>query len=320
MPLRLSGIRRQGAVGAIATFLALFVIDLALKRGHFSAFDLKTLCMNVLPLALVALGQFFVVMTNGIDLSLGPVMSVAGAVAALTFSASVSGAIALALGVAALAGACNGLLVVRLRLPPILATLATMSIFQGVALVILPSPGGNVPPGLTDALTNGLDRAPTPVLLLIAATIVASWIMSTPLGLWLRAIGGDESGTRSSGAPVRAAKFSAYLLAALLAGLGGLYLAVATGSGSPTIGDSFILLSIAAVVLGGVSITGGRGSTTGAVFGALTLTIIGRLLYFANLSSFYQSLINGVILIAVVGLATVRQGLANLWRARRDAR
>jgi ribose transport system permease protein len=320
VPLRLSGIRRQGAVGAIATFLALFVIDFALKGGHFSAFDLKTLCMNVLPLALVALGQFFVVMTNGIDLSLGPVMSVAGSIAALTFSASVSGAVALALGAAALAGACNGLLVVRLRLPPILATLATMSIFQGVALVILPSPGGNVPPGLTDVFTNGLDRAPTPLLLLIAAAVITSWIMGTPLGLWLRAIGGDEGGTRSSGVPVRMVKFSAYVIAALLAGLGGFYLAVATGSGSPTIGDSFILLSIAAVVLGGVSITGGRGSTTGAVFGALTLTIIGRLLYFANLSSFYQSLINGVILIAVVGLATVRQGLAKLWRAQRDAR
>ena len=91
--LRPSGIPRQGAVGAIATFLVLFVINFALKGGHFSAFDLKTLCMNVLPLALVALGQFFVVMTNGIDLSLGPVMSVAGSIAALTFSASVPGAI-----------------------------------------------------------------------------------------------------------------------------------------------------------------------------------------------------------------------------------
>jgi ribose transport system permease protein len=311
--LRLSGIPGQGAVGAITTFLVLFVINFALKGGHFSAFDLKTLCMNVLPLALVALGQFFVVMTNGIDRALGPVMSVAGSVAALTFSTSVSVAIALALGAAALAGACNGLLVVRLRLPPILATLATMSVFQGVALVILPSPGGNVPPGLTDALTNGLDRVPTPLLLLIVATVVATWIMRTPLGLSLRAIGGDEGGTRPSGVPVWAVKFSAYVI-------GRFYLAVATGSGSPTIGDSFILLSIAVVVLGGVSIAGDRGSTTGVVFGALMLTIIGRLLYFANLSSFYQSLINGVILIAVVGLATVRQRLAKLWWAQRDAR
>lgn len=84
MRLRLSGIPSQGAVGAITTFLVLFVINFAVKGGHFSAFDLKTLCMNVLPLALVALGQFFVVMTNGIDPALGPVMSVAGSVAALT--------------------------------------------------------------------------------------------------------------------------------------------------------------------------------------------------------------------------------------------
>ena len=92
---RASGVSRQGAMGAIATFLVLFVINFALEGGHFSAFDLKTLCMNVLPLALVALGQFFVVMTNGVDLSLGPVMSVVGAIAALTFSASVPGAIAI---------------------------------------------------------------------------------------------------------------------------------------------------------------------------------------------------------------------------------
>jgi ribose transport system permease protein len=311
--------RRQGTVGAIATFLVLFVIYIVLKGGHFSAFDLKTLCMNVLPLALVALGQFFIVMNNGIDLSLGPVMSVAGAVAALSFPTSVPGAIILALGVAALGGVCNGILVVNLRLPPILATLATMSIFQGVALVILPSPGGTVPSGLTDGLTHGLDWASTPLLLLLVATIVAWWIMSTPFGLWLRAIGGDEAGTLSSGVAVRAVKFSSYVIGALLAGLGGLYLAIATASGSPTIGDSFILLSIAAVVLGGVSISGGHGSPVGVIFGALTLTIIGRLLYFAGLSSFYQSLINGIILVSVVGLVVVREKLVHFLRERHHA-
>src|ERR1700679_2140049 len=97
---------RQGALGAIATFAVLFVVNFALKGGHFSAFDLKTMCMNVLPLTLVALGQFFVVMTNGIDLSLGPVMSVAGSIPALTFSASVTGAIGLTLRAARPPGRC----------------------------------------------------------------------------------------------------------------------------------------------------------------------------------------------------------------------
>ncbi|WP_158802446.1 MULTISPECIES: ABC transporter permease [unclassified Acidisoma] len=305
---RPSGAARQGAFGATVTFIVLFVVDFLLKGGHFSAFDLKTLCMNALPLVLVALGQFFVVLTNGIDLSLGPMMSVSGAIAALTFSTSPIGAVLLAMVAAAGGGLANAILVVRLRLPPILATLATMSIFQGVALVILPSPGGTVPAGLTAFLTNGGPALlPVPLVLLVCAALATGWTMTTRFGIWLRAVGGDEGAARSSGVAVSAVKFGAYVLAALLAGLGGLYLAIATANGSPTIGDSFILLSIAAVVLGRVAIVGGRGSPLGVVMGALTLTIIGSLLYFANLSSFYQSLINGLILVGVVGFDMIRK-------------
>jgi ribose transport system permease protein len=308
MGLRPSGTARQGAFGATLTFMVLFVADFLLKGGHFSAFDLQTLCMNALPLVLVALGQFFVVLTNGIDLSLGPMMSVSGAIAALTFSTSPIGAVLLAMVAAVSGGLANAILVVRLRLPPILATLATMSIFQGVALVILPSPGGAVPAGLTAFVTNGGPALlPVPLLLLVCAALATGWTMTTRFGIWLRAVGGDEGAARSSGVPVSAVKFGAYVLAALLAGSGGLYLAIATANGSPTIGDSFILLSIAAVVLGRVAIVGGRGSPLGVVMGALTLTIIGSLLYFANLSSFYQSLINGLILVGVVGFEMIRK-------------
>jgi ribose transport system permease protein len=305
---RPSGAARQGAFGATVTFIVLFVVDFLLKGGHFSAFDLKTLCMNALPLVLVALGQFFVVLTNGIDLSLGPMMSVSGAIAALTFSTSPIGAVLLAMVAAAGGGLANAILVVRLRLPPILATLATMSIFQGVALVILPSPGGTVPAGLTAFLTNGGPALlPVPLVLLVCAALATGWTMTTRFGIWLRAVGGDEGAARSSGVAVSAVKFGAYVLAALLAGLVVLYLAIATANGSPTIGDSFILLSIAAVVLGRVAIVGGRGSPLGVVMGALTLTIIGSLLYFANLSSFNQSLINGLILVGVVGFDMIRK-------------
>jgi len=315
---RLRSLSRDSALGATVTFASLLAIDTLLKGGHFSAFDMQTLCMNALPLVLVALGQYFVVLTNGIDLSLGPVMSVAGSIAALTFAQSPILAVALALGAAVLAGLMNATLVVMLRLPSILGTLATMSIFQGVALVILPSPGGQVPEGLTTLLTmGGPALAPVPLLLLLAVAIASSWLMTTPFGLWLRAIGGDQGAARSSGVPVAGVTFSAYVLAAVLAGLGGLYLSVATANGSPTIGDSFILLSIAAVVLGGISVVGGRGSPVGAIMGALTLTIIGSLLYFANLSSFYQSLINGLILVAVVGFATVKQRVFLAFRGTR---
>jgi ribose transport system permease protein len=313
MRSRLSRLSRQGAPGAILTFALLLAIDIVLKGGRFSGFDVQTLCMNALPLVLVSLGQLFVVLTNGIDLSLGPIMSVTGAIAALTFTHSAVLAVVLSLGAAALAGLLNAILVVRLRLPSILGTLATMSIYQGIALVILPSPGGAIPAGLTTFMTmGGIGLASTPLLLLLVAMAVTGWIMTTPFGLWLRAVGGDRSAARSSAVPVTTVTFGAYVLAAVFAGLGGLYLSIATANGSPTIGDSFILLSVAAVVLGGVSVVGGRGSPIGTVMGALTLTIIGSLLYFANLSSFFQSLINGVILVAVVGFAAVKRRIIRL--------
>ena len=313
----LSAQGRQGVIGAVAIFAVLFLVNIYLKGGHFSPFDLRTLCMNVLPLVCVSLGQYFVVLVNGIDLSLGPVMSVAGSVAAITFGWGTPLAIVLALGVGLVAGLINAVLVASLRLPPILATLATMSIFQGVALVLLPSPGGEVPGELTAALTQGgWDLLPVPLLLLIAVTLVTGWIMSTPFGLGLRAIGGDMLAARSSGVRVQFVTFGAYIIGAVLAALGGLYLAIATASGSPTIGDSFILLSIAAVVLGGVSIGGGKGAPLGVVMGALILAIIGRLLYFAELSSFYQSLINGLILIGVVGIELGRRLLVGVWSER----
>ncbi len=141
----LSNQTRQGVFGSLAIFVVLFAIYVYLKGGHFSAFDLRTLCMNVLPLVCVALGQYFVILVNGLDLSLGPVMSVAGSIAALTFGWNVPLAITLALAAGLFAGVINGILVVPLRLPPILATLATMSVFQGVALVLRRVPAGRCP-------------------------------------------------------------------------------------------------------------------------------------------------------------------------------
>jgi ribose transport system permease protein len=305
---------RQGMVSAFAVFALLFLTTFVLKGGRYSEFDLSTLCMNVFPLACVALGQYFVVLTNGIDLSVGPIMSVTGSIAALWLARNPSLAVALSLGIGLCAGLINATLVVKLALPPILATLASMSVYQGVALVILPSPGGNVPEGLTDALTGSVGAAPVALLLLLTMGFLTSWTMSTSFGLSLRAIGGDPAAARASGVRTQFSIFAAYVIAALLSSVGGIYLAIATASGSPTIGDGFILLSIAALVLGGAQISGGKGAPVGVVFGALTLIVIGQLLYFAQLSSFYQSLINGLILIGVVGFEASRGRLFSALR------
>ena len=301
----------------VLTFVALLLLDVALK-GRFSRFDLQTLCANALPLALISFGQFFVVLTGGIDLSLGPISSVAGSCAALLLARDMTTGFAVALLAGAAAGLCNGLLVVRFALPPIVVTLGSMSVWQGVALLILPNPGGEVPPELSDFLSSDYG-VPTSLAALALAWLAASWVTSTRFGLHLRAIGDDETAARMSGVAVPRVKTAAYVLAGATAAAGGVTLAIATSSGSPTVGDDYILLSVATVVLGGVSLGGGVGNALGVVMGALIVTIIGSLLYFAHLSSFYQSIINGVILLAVVASPSVRNWIGLQFRRLRHA-
>ena len=294
----------------VLVFLALLILVIALK-GRFTAFDLRSLCANALPLALIALGQFVIVLGRGIDLSLGPIASVAGAVMALQMSDNAALGLIGPLLVGLTAGAANGFFVVYLRLPPIIATLATMSVWQGVALVILPDPGGSIPAGFQTAIT-GLFFIPLIELVLFG--LAGAWLLSTRFGLHLRAIGGDEQAARMSGVRVIRVKFLAYVLGGLLAAMCGMYLAALTSSGSPTIGDSYILTSISAVVIGGTPLVGGRGNSLGVLMGSLILTLTGSLLYFAQVSSFYQSIIDGLILLSVVGSSGTRAWLRELVR------
>jgi ribose transport system permease protein len=308
---------RLGENWPVVTFAALLLLDVALK-GRFSRFDLQTLCANALPLVLISFGQFFVVLTGGIDLSLGPIASVAGSCAALLLTRDMPTGFGVALLAGAAAGFCNGLLVVRFALPAIVVTLGSMSIWQGVALLILPNPGGDVPPQLSELWSSDYG-VPTSLAALILLWLAATWVTSTRFGLHLRAIGDDETAARMSGVAVPRVKLAAYVLAGITAAAGGVMLAIATSSGSPTVGDDYILLSVATVVLGGVSLGGGTGNALGVVMGALIVTIIGSLLYFANLSSFYQSIINGVILLAVVGSTSMRHWIGLQFRWLRHA-
>ena len=192
-----------------------------------------------------------------------------------------------------------------------------MSIWQGVALIVLPDPGGSVPTAFQDDVTGGFSSPVTGVV------GVADLHRRRRRGCSARAsacICAPSAATntrpRMSGVRVENVKTIAYVLAGLLAALGGMYLATVTASGSPTVGDGYILTSIAAVVIGGVPLSGGRGTAVGVVMGALILTITGSLLYFADVSSFYQSLIDGVILLAVVGSGGTRDWLRSIAAVR----
>lgn len=297
----------------VLVFLVLLLTLIVLK-GRFNGFDMRALSVNSLPLVLIALAQFLIILTRGIDLSLGPIASVAASLMALHITDNAVLGIALPLLAGLGAGLFNGALIVGLRLPPIIVTLATMSIWQGVALVLLPDPGGSVPASYQAIFMGSFSSPVIGLVTLVVWTALITWLLSSRFGLSLRAIGSDELAAQMSGVRVKRTKVTAYAVGGLLAAVSGMYLAIAMTSGSPVVGDGYILSSIAAVVIGGVPLVGGRGAPIAVVMGALILTITASLLYFAHVTSFYQSLINGLILLLVVGSPGGRDYVAGLVR------
>jgi ribose transport system permease protein len=197
-------------------------------------------------------------------------------------------------------GAVNGFLISVLRLQPFLVTLATWSILSGAALLILPIDGGSLPSGwmrFGNATFLGLS---TSVWILFLLFLFWSWFRHTRLGLTIRATGSNERSAYLSGVSLTSVNVMSYGLSGLFAALAALYLTTQTGAGSPTIGKDYILPSVAAAVIGGISLFGGRGGLSGTIIGALILTIIGNLVFVLSVSSYWQPIVSGLILLTAV--------------------
>ncbi|MDG4825256.1 ABC transporter permease [Asanoa sp. WMMD1127] len=282
-----------------ATAVAYLVVYTS-RLGRFpSSFDYLSILNTTLPLVFVALGQSLVVLTGGIDLSVGGIVSLCVAVTAATSSVPWMFAV-LALG--ALCGAVNGLVVAYGRIAPILTTLATLSIFSGLALRVLPVPGGAIPREVRLVLTN--PAAPTALIWLGLA--VAGWLAlrRTRFGMRVYAVGSDESSARAIGVPAAAVKLKVYALSGLCSALAAVFYVSTTTAGDANAGTPFILTSIASVVVGGVAFTGGRGTALGAVAGAVSLTLVIDILFFAGIDPLYQALFQGLFLVVAVLLGT----------------
>jgi ribose transport system permease protein len=264
-------------------------------------------------LAIVAMAQTLVVLTSGIDLSVGMVMVLANCLAS---SIVVGSPLATALGVAGVlltgcvCGAINGLIVIYGRLQPIVTTIATGAVYYGIALALRPVPGGDVNASLADALTGQLPGGVPASLAVLLALVAIVWLpfRRSAIGRAAYALGSSEIAAYMSGVPIRRAKFVAYMLSGLLASVGGLFLTFITytGEASAANGGAYTLYSIAAVVLGGVSLFGGSGSAIGAIFGALMFRTIGDLLFVFNVEPLWQPLFQGMVLLAAVCLGSVR--------------
>src|ERR1700690_853502 len=231
------------------------------KVGTFPGrFELTSLVNTATPLALAAIGQTLVVLTRGIDLSVGGVINLSKSLAASHMHSSLGSMIGwsiVVLLVGAAGGLVNGLVVAYARLQPILVTLATLSIFQGLALRVLPQPGGAIPNSYTNVLANPNQ----PTSLAYVVVVILAWVVfrRSSFGIAIFAVGNDEDAARARGIPVARTKVGAYVISGMLAAVAGLFLAATATAGDATTGDVFILQSIAAVVLGGISFAGGRG-------------------------------------------------------------
>jgi galactofuranose transport system permease protein len=301
-----SALSSQGVLIA----LALLILFGWLRYDHFlGLFNITSVLRYNSMFALVALGMCFVIMTGGIDLSVGATAALGSVVAAL---ASPYGTIAgTAAGVAAglVIGLLNGVIIVRLRILPFIATLATMLAANGSGLLLAKDQSVSVSydSGFTDLGQGDFFNIPIPALIAGVAYIVGSIVLNfTSAGRTVLAIGGNEDASRLMGLPVDRVKFFTYVASGGLSGLAGVILASQFGAGQPIEGVGWELFAIASVVVGGTLLTGGLGSVGATLAGVMLLGLIFNVLNFENgrgfisLSAYWQSVIRGLFLLIVV--------------------
>ena len=300
---------QRGTLMAVALFVSMFLVYALNHPAGFSSNMVQTASNKGVLLAFVAMAQSLVVITSGIDLSVGMVFTLTNCLASWLVAGSplqVAQGIVAVLGAGALCGAVNGLIVIYGRLQPIVATIATGAIYYGIALALRPFPGGTVDESIADLLTGKVFGFFPASLLALVVIVLVVWVpfSRSATGRAVYAVGSSEQAAYMSGVPIKQAKFFAYTLSGFLAGVGGLFLTffTYTGEAAYASGNAYTLFSIAAVVLGGVSLQGGKGSAIGAIFGAFAFRTIGDLMFVFDFDPLWQPLFQGVVLLLAVSL------------------
>ncbi|WP_254561721.1 ABC transporter permease [Dyadobacter diqingensis] len=298
------------SVGQYGIFLAFAIICLGLALSTPKFFTLSNLMIigtQVSINALLAFGVTFVIITGGIDLSLGSMVAVTGVLAATfahpdTYPVIVPVFAGLAGGL--ILGAFNGMVITKSKVPPFIVTLGTMTIGRGLALIL--SKGRPIS-NLSDAFNfiggGNMFGIPFPIIILILAFAGCSVILNkTILGRYMYAVGGNEPAARASGIRVNHVKMWVYTICGLLSAMGGILLTSRITTGQPNAGAGFELDAIAAAIIGGTSTSGGTGTMTGTLIGALLIGVISNSLDLLNVTSYYQQVVMGAIIIGAVVL------------------
>lgn len=291
-------------LGTLFGLIIIFAVFSWLSPVFFTGPNLLNILQQSSINACIALGMTLVIVSGGIDLSVGPIAALAAVVAASLMVADVPIPLAImaAIGVGALCGLFNGVLIAYAGLQPFIVTLGGLSLYRALSLIYT---GGNPVFGIPSefrALTNGdIAGIPTPVVI-VAFIALICWIVlnKTPLGEYLMAVGGNQEAARIAGVPVALTKISAFVISGVLASIAALILVGRLGAAEPTLGNLWELDAIAAAAIGGASLMGGKGSIVGTILGAIILGSLRNGLTLMNVQAFYQLLATGIIIIAAM--------------------
>ncbi len=311
-----------------------FLVLLTLAVGGYATFEsdvfltalnIRHILLATAPLALVTMAQFNVLMVRGFDISVGALMSLTVVLASFIIAAEMGGGalllgIIVCLAVGAAVGLVNGGMVRFVGVNAVITTIATLSVLQGLALYGRPSPLGSISPEFNELLQTRIGSVPASIFVILAAAVLGDiWLYNTRSGLRLRAVGFREEAAKRNGVRLNVVYLRAYLLSGVLAVVAGFFLASEVGFGHPTVGSSYTLTSIAAAVLGGASLVGGRGSFVGAILGALFFTLIVNIITLLGMSTAVGIIASGALTLFAVFLYSGWQPLKRVWTRIRAA-
>jgi ribose/xylose/arabinose/galactoside ABC-type transport system permease subunit len=302
----LPAVRREPLLPVLAVLLLVLAVS---YHGFATVANVRNIAIQSSPLVIAAVGMTYVIMTAGIDLSVGSMLFLASAIESSRVIVGNSPAVVFGVicATGVLMGLLNGLAVALTRVPALIVTLATMQVFRGAGGHITGQQNIDLPAKLRGIGTGNLLGVPTPVLLAVAVALGGGYVFSrTTFGRYVQAVGSNPDAALDAGLPVRRVLVGAYALAGLLAAVASLTQTARLGAVQPSIGQGYELTVITAVVLGGTSLFGGRGSIGGTVTGALILTAVQTGLVFSGASPYVFDIVRGGVLLAAVLAAGAR--------------
>jgi len=290
----------------------LYIILLIVIAGIFIALpkfrtigNINNLLLRSIPLLAVSVGQTLVLISAGIDLSVGAILALATTVASVTMDINIIGGIFLVIGCGVMVGFINGICVTKLKINPFLVTLGTTIIISGIALFIRPYPGGVIPAEYVSFVMKRTNNIPIVPLIIFAMIIVTGIILlkKSLFGRHLYAVGGNAEAARLAGINTNGIIIGAYVLSGFFASIGGLYMTARIGCGDPAVGVPFQMESITAAVIGGTALTGGRGGITGTALGVILVVMLGNIFNLLDINFYWQQALRGSVLLLVVGFS-----------------